>query len=128
MPEPPACLTPAQSEIWRTIVATKPVDWFQGDSIPVLIGYVRAIDLDNEIAAAVNGFDRTDIVGEGFRNWKSLVKMQLDQQAHVAMLATKLRLTPQSRYTPKAASTANNRAGLARPWGAVIAHEGTGNG
>lgn len=128
LPEPPAFLTPNQAEIWKAVVSTKPYDWFAADSFPVLAAYCRAVSMDNEISAAIDSYDRAAIAGEGLKEWSSLIKMQRDQQQHVAMLATKLRLTPQSRYTPKAANTANNRAGSARPWGSVIAHEGTANG
>ncbi len=122
LPDAPAHLTPAQAEVWRAVVSTKPVDWFAADSYPVLEGYCLAVDMQNEIAAAINGYDRSSIAGEGLNHWKALIKLARDQQQHVAMLATKLRLTPQSRYTPKSANTANNRAGLERPWSRVLPH------
>jgi phage terminase small subunit len=126
LPQPPDHLTPSQAQIWAAVVATKPHDWFQADSFPVLSDYCRAIDMDNEMADAVNGYDRAALTGfEGLQTWKALIKMQRDQQKHVAMLATKLRLTPQSRYNAKSASTASNRAGLERPWGSnrVLQHD-----
>jgi phage terminase small subunit len=130
LPEAPAFLTSSQSEIWRAVVSTKPFDWFAADSFPVLTAYCRAVDMDNEISAAIDAFDRSMTVGEGLKHWKSLIKMQREQQAHVATLATKLRLTPQSRYTPKSGATANAKAGIERPWGAgrVIEQKGTATG
>lgn len=117
LPVPPEHLTQAQAQIWTDVVATKPHDWFGADSFPVLSDYCRAIDMDNELAAVVNDFDRSSLTTyEGIQSWKALLKMQREQQKHVAMLATKLRLTPQSRYNAKSAATANNRVGLERPW------------
>lgn len=121
LPVPLECLTPDQAQIWADVVATKPHDWFAADSFPVLADYCRAVDMDNEIASVVNDFDRARLTDfEGLQSWKALLKMQREQQKHVAMLATKLRLTPQSRYNAKNAATANNRAGLDRPWGRII--------
>ncbi len=124
LPQPPDYLTAPQAQIWADVVATKPHDWFAADSFPVLADYCRAVDMDHELAAVVNDFDRSTITSwEGLQSWKALLKMQREQQKHVAMLATKLRLTPQSRYNAKNAATANNRAGLERPWGnRVIPH------
>jgi hypothetical protein len=119
LPEPPESFQERQAEIWRDIVATKPVDWFQADSKPVLAGLCRAIALDEEIAAEIDAFDRTRVRDvEGFKLWKALLKMQREQQQHIASLATKLRLTPQSRYNAQKAATKSNAANVAaRPWG-----------
>lgn len=123
LPEPPSHLTETQAGIWCAVVATKPPDWFQADSFPVLSDYCRAVALDNEIAVVLNEFDRTLLAdGKGLESWKELIRLQSEQQKLVAMLATKLRLTPQSRYNPLKANTENNRAGLARPWSRVLEH------
>lgn len=117
LPDAPNVLTDTQAQFWRAVVATKPADWFQADSFPVLADYCRAVDMSNELAALVDSFDRSQLAEyERLKTWKDLVKMQRDQQHHVMTLATKLRLTPQSRYSATNASTASKRAGLDRPW------------
>jgi hypothetical protein len=47
---------------------------------------------------------------------KDLQGMVTKTAGSVAALATKLRLTQQSRYTPQAASTASKKSGPHRPW------------
>ena len=117
LPQAPAELTADQAEVWCRVVATKPADWFQADSQPVLMEYCRSIVLAREIAQQVNDFDRTKLVDyEGFKLWKELTQMQREQSKLVAMLAVRMRLTQQSKYEARGAATASKRAGLQRPW------------
>lgn len=96
--------------------------------MPVLAAYCRAVDVDTEIAAWVDGFDRSSIVTEdGLKSWQRLIKTQREQQLLVATLATKLRLTPQSRYNAITAANKANKATGLRPWGAVIEQSGGSN-
>jgi hypothetical protein len=95
------------------VVATKPADWFDDDSAPVLKEYVRAATtsdiLDRRVKAAMEGGDSVDEV-------KKLLDMRDKEARRLVTMATKLRLTQQSRYTEKTASTANRKAGGKRPW------------
>lgn len=117
LPQAPAELTAPQAQVWCRVVATKPADWFQADSQPVLMEYCRAVVLADEIARQVNDFDRAKLVDyEGFRLWKELTQMQREQSKLVAMLAVRMRLTQQSKYEARGAATASKRAGLQRPW------------
>lgn len=113
--DPPSHLTAVQADMWRAVVASKPVEWFAADSAPLLTEYVRAVEMCDRLALMVEA----EIAGgegpEG-SGLKSLLDMRDKESKRVASLATKLRLTQQSRYTPKAASTANGKAGNARPW------------
>jgi hypothetical protein len=47
---------------------------------------------------------------------KEAMQLRDMESKRMLQLATKLRLTQQSRYTPQAAATANKNAGTARPW------------
>lgn len=113
---PPDDLTPEQAARWRAVVDSKPVDWFGPDSLPLLKEYVRAEAMCDllavQIEAAIAGAEGPGAAG--------LIKNYLDmrdkESKRLASLATKLRLTQQSRYTPQAAATANKKAGNARPW------------
>lgn len=118
----PARLTPsndlpeAQRALWLAIVESKPVEWFGEDSAPLLKEYVRAVTmcdlLEAQVQAAIAGGDSTEV--------KGYLDMRDKESRRVASLATKLRLTQQSRYTPQAASTANKRIGAgAKPWQGV---------
>jgi hypothetical protein len=111
--EVPADLTPEQAKVWESIVSSKPVDWFAADSVPILTEYVRAAAMCNllarQIEAAVAGGDAAEI--------KTALALRDVESRRAMSLATKLRLTPQARYTPKAADTANRKAGNGmKPW------------
>lgn len=108
----PEGLAPEESALWADVVASKPVDWFQSDSAPLLKEYVRAVHmcdlLSFQVSAAIAGGEPGEL--------KEVLKLRDMESKRVASLATKLRLTQQSRYTPQAASTADKKAGSARPW------------
>lgn len=110
---PPAYLSPAQRALWRDVVESKPADWFGPDSAPLLVEFVRAVETCNLLAEPV-----ARAMAEGDPNEIQKILRVRDVEAkRAADLATKLRLTQQSRYTPQAAATANKRAqGAAKPW------------
>lgn len=112
-PEPPEYLTPEQAVVWRDVVATKPADWFMRDSHPVLASYCKAAVLSRDLAARL---ESVDIATAEVKDFKLLVELSCKTAKLAADLATKLRLTQQSRYTPQAAATANKKASGARPW------------
>ena len=110
---PPAFLSAEQRKIWQSIVDTKPAEWFGADSAPILVEYVRAVDmcnvLDGQVREALSGGD-TDWI-------EKILKLRDKESRRAADLATKLRLTQQSRYTPQAAATANKRTlHASKPW------------
>jgi hypothetical protein len=109
----PAGLTKVEREMWADVVQSKPADWFDADSVPVLKEYIRAAltcdQLARLVAQAMEG-DPEDL--------KLALDMRDKEAKRCANLATKLRLTQQSRYTPQSASTANRKASGARPWAA----------
>ena len=111
--EPAAGLTASQAELWREVVQSKPVEWFGPDSAPLLCEYVRAVDMCNLLSIQVEA-----ALADGDRGvLKDVLKLRDMESKRVAALATKLRLTQQSRYTPQAAATANKRVGEgAKPW------------
>ena len=114
---PPDDLTDAQADLWRAVVESKPVEWFGEDSAPLLKEYVRAVTmcdlLELQVQAAIAGSGDPEAAG----SVKALLDMRDKESKRVASLATKLRLTQQSRYTPQAAATANKRVGAgSKPW------------
>lgn len=110
--EPPTELTEAQAALWREIVAGKPVDWFAADNAPLLVEYVRAVDMGNRLALEIEA----TLAGAADHSLKDLLKLRDMEAKRATSIATKLRLTQQSRYTPQAAATADRRASGARPW------------
>lgn len=110
----PDGLTEGEAVLWREVVDSKPADWFGEDSAPLLKEYVRAAlmcdTLDGKLRTALTGED-TDV-----ELVKTLLDMRDKESKRATSIATKLRLTQQSRYTPQAAGTAGKKAGGKRPW------------
>jgi hypothetical protein len=97
----------AEASLWREVVATKPVEWFQADSAPLLVEYCRAKAMCDRLSLMLE--TATD-------DLKSLLDMRDKESRRLATLACKLRLTQQSRYTPQSAATATKPASAASVW------------
>lgn len=116
-PEAPEHLTESQVANWDKIVRTKPNDWFAADTYPLLIEYVRAIDGATAIAAALDRFQAEWMNDPaGLKRFEQLTRLQDAKAATLARLATKMRLSQQSRYTEKTAATAAKQASGRKPW------------
>lgn len=111
--EPPEYLSETQKAIWRAVVATKPVEWFSADNAPLLVEYVRAVDMGNLLELQI----AATMAGQGDISMKDLLKMRDTESRRAMSLATKMRLTQQSRYTEKSAATADRNSGNGgKPW------------
>lgn len=106
-PDPPETLSAAEAVLWREVVATKPVEWFQADSAPLLVEYCRAKVMCDRLSVMIQ--TATD-------DLKSLLDMRDKESRRLATLGCKLRLTQQSRYTPQSAATAAKPASAASVW------------
>lgn len=118
---PPEELMEEQAEEWRAIVATKPPEWFQRDSQPLLVDYCRHTVICRHLARFIGAFPMDQIITpEGIEQFDGLSKLYDRHSKAVASLAVKLRLAPQSRYEAKVAGTASKNAaaggGASRPW------------
>lgn len=110
--EPPSGLTKDEAVLWRNVVDSKPAEWFQADSAPLLTEYVRAVATCDQLAKRVKEalkYGNEQVLGK-------VLDMRDKEAKRAAQLATKLRLTQQSRYTPQAAATADRKASGKRPW------------
>jgi len=117
-PDPPAYLPPEHKRIWREIVASEPVDFFQSqatqDMLVDLVGHRVEI---NRLNVVIYQFKNEWIKnGEGFKRYNALIKTRGIETSNSSKLATRLRLTNQSRYTPAAAATASRNTSKVRPW------------
>lgn len=110
--EPPAGLTDEQAQVWRETVNARSADFFGPDQVPLLEEYCRVVVmcrlLADQIEAGIAGGDAGAL--------KALLDMRDKESRRMASLATKLRLTNQSRYTPQAAATAAKRGGGGKVW------------
>lgn len=111
--EPPQTLDPSQAAIWREIVATKPSDWFKADCAPILEAYCKSITHYRDMVELL------DSPPSELKDHLKLAEAVGKQARLMGELASKLRLTPQARYTPGSAATAGRKAATAqKPWSA----------
>lgn len=117
MLEPPSDLNAEEASVWARTAATKPLDWWDAGSAPLLAQFSRAKVQSDKIAALMNAsmaILSTD--PEELGRYDKLQKVQNRLSSELANLATKMRLTQQSRYNAKSGDTASRRASGARPW------------
>ena len=114
-PEPPEELNEEQAQIWRQLIASMPGDWFRPECESLVVALCRHISYSRAIGARLNALNfRSE---EDMERFAELAKLHKNETQAIANLATRLRLTPQSRYTAVAASTAVHNAAPARkPW------------
>ncbi len=107
----PAHLNKEEAAIFRDVVKAMPEGWFRADTIPLLIEYARAVDACNHLARRRHEgeFELRDMV---------VLLAAHDKQARlVAALATKMRLSQQSRILPQTAGVAvANKPPADKPW------------
>jgi len=102
--EPPTDLRPAVCEIFREVVASCDANHFRKSDIPMLAQFAVATHLSRFYAERIGETDGA------FKLWSEAAKLQIS-------LATKLRLTVQSRAHPRtiARQTEPHEPGTA-PW------------
>ena len=118
-PEPPDELTAEQAEEWRVIVGRMPADWFTRETYPLLVDLCRHIVRARVIAGKIDDFDPEWLVTDaGAKTYDRLCAMGERETRMMASLATKMRLTQQSRYNAQSASTAERKGSNepSHPW------------
>lgn len=118
-PLPPSDLTPRQAEIWTAIVNDEPLDHFSTAATrEMLMDYCQHRETLEIINNTMNQFHAEWLKSaNGAKRFNQLCKMRVLETRAAASLATKLRLTNQSRYTPRAAQSASaNTAKGNKPW------------
>src|SRR5690606_9422748 len=110
--QPPEGLTEEQAEVWRSVVGARPADFFSAGAAPLLEDDRRVVVmcrlLAAQVEAAIAGGDAADL--------RALLNMRDKESRRMTSIATKLRLTNQSRYTPQAAATAAKKGGGGKVW------------
>jgi hypothetical protein len=117
--EPPAELLPRQQEIWRAIVSSEPIDFFGTAALRnLLMDLCRHREAAEKISAVIDSFDAAWLRTEdGSKRYYDLLRMRELEVRSASSLATRLRLTNQSRYTPQAASSNSRNASKGfKPW------------
>src|SRR5690349_15437450 len=98
-PQPPDELTDEQADLWRAVVTTKPADWFQPDTHPLLSQYVRHVTAARVLATQIDGMDPACLADqEHLQRYEKLLAMRERESRAINALARGMRLTQQSRY------------------------------
>jgi len=96
-PKAPAELTLDEANEWRELINVLPADQYSPDVYPVLIQLCRHKVNARRLSDMKQDYiGKKDIAGE-----LGIMKLEEEQSRVIAMLMTKLRLTPQSRYDAK---------------------------
>jgi hypothetical protein len=121
-PEPPEELNPAEASEWREVVSRLPADWFPRESRQILVQYCRHVVRARVIAMLIDEIE-SDVLRTvpGVRLYKILLGMARAESDVISNLATKMRITQQSRWQPKTAfsRTANSSESAREKWAGV---------
>jgi hypothetical protein len=110
----PDDLTDAEKLEWNKIVKSKPNEWFTDGDAPILADYCRNIVRANTLAKVINSY-KTVPRGKKYTAYSRLLNDSKGISSTLKSAATALRLTQQSRYTPKAGGTATKNP-QKQPW------------
>jgi hypothetical protein len=112
--EPPRGLTKPQAAVWRSVVATKPSDWFSVDTHPLLAAYCRHTATADVLAAKI---DAIETEAADCSDYKTLLSQRDRETAALLKLAQSMRLTQYSRFKSETAATqAANSGDGEKPW------------
>lgn len=109
---PPESLTPEQATVWRETVECRSAEFFGPDAVPMLEEYCRVVTMCRLLALQIEA----TLAGGEPGELKVLLDMRDKESRRMSSLATRLRLTNQSRYTPQAASTAAKKGAGGKVW------------
>ena len=118
-PPPPDDLNGRQGTIWRETVASEPPDFFDSAALRALLSdYCRHREAAEIISAQVNSFVPSSLQTEdGAKLYALLLRTRVGETRAAVTIATKLRLTNQSRYSKAVAATAVKHSSKGgRPW------------
>jgi phage terminase small subunit len=110
-PEPPDYLSPRAKEIWRSITASRPPEYFDAPNGHLLAGFCVSAAISDAVYAELNGIDPTD--PKQRRRWNTLQIMAARQSKLMLTLATRLRLLPTKYMAEKAVQEP-------APWGGSV--------
>lgn len=116
-PRAPEELIVSEASLWNEIVASRPADFFDAASIPLLVEYCRVKTQLDQVAISLNEFEDEWLKkADGLRRYKELAMLQDKAQSRLVILATKMRLAQQSRFVPNHSKNRPNPSGGPKPW------------
>ena len=115
-PEPPNYLSKAEAAEWRAIVARMPPDWFSPETWGLLAQLCRHMVLSKLVAAEGLHADAGRMIRDDPDLFDRLTRIHEREGRAISSLATRLRLTPQSRYDAAKAHRAVQSVPVVKPW------------
>lgn len=112
--DPSPSLTDEQAAVWVETLAGLAPDWIQPEAREVMAAYCRHAVAIQRIAACVKQYEASADEFD-FARYNEMLKAQERETRALGALATRLRLTPQSRYTPATAAR-KPRDDANKPW------------
>jgi hypothetical protein len=116
-PAAPARLTPAEAEVWKSVVAAMPAVWFPRESHGLLAQYCCHVIQARYVSQMIGSLMAEEQKDGWLMDYDRLLKMQERESRAMTALARGMRMTQQSRIDPK---TAGRRiSGMPRanlPW------------
>ena len=113
-PAAPEELADEEAREWEDIVSRMPAKWFTRATWPLLMQLCRHVVAARRVAQLIHKEEQSDKFD--LIKWDRLLRAQERQSALVASLSTKMRLTPQSRYGPRACVRSSSRMTSASSW------------
>src|SRR5690625_7625322 len=96
--KPPEDLTPEESAVWAKVTATKPAEWWDAGSAPLLAQYCRAVVQSELVGDLVRSTGKAMLTDpDELDRYKELRKIQAALASEMTSLARSMRLTQQSR-------------------------------
>lgn len=117
-PKAPSYLSKKQRELWNSIVASKPADWFTPDSLPILEAYVEHATSASAISKRIAQLEASGKCWNGSAaEYHKLLDLRLQETKAAEARARSLRLTHQARWQPASAARKASQAPVGtRPW------------
>lgn len=117
-PKPSLELTEEQADEWREIANSLPADWFPRESLGLFAQYCKHIVASRHVGQMITEMETSEgdeefLIGK----YDKLLQMQEREGRAISSLATRMRLTQQSRWTAEGTGTkSKNRAKSNKPW------------
>jgi hypothetical protein len=105
-PAPPEHLSEEQRAEWEAITRRLPASWFPRETHGLLVAYVQHVTAHRVLSGMVDEFQPAwTIEAEGLQRYDKLLTMREREGRAMSSLATRLRITPQSRMLKDKAAT-----------------------
>lgn len=116
-PDPSPDLTEEQADEWKAIVNCLPADWFKRENISLLAQYCRHVIASRHVGQLVTEMETDEGDKFSLESYDKILKMQEREGRAISSLATRMRLTQQSRWTAEGTGTKDrNRTTSSKPW------------